>query len=227
MLRQNLIEFLVHKIQNRKCGHPTRVAIDGIDAAGKTELADEIAAALDCMRIHVIRASIDGFHRPRKDRYLRGELSPEGYYYDSFDNDAIKHHLLLPLGPGGTGEYQITVFDFRKDSPLISPPAHAPQDAILLFDGVFLLRPELNEYWDLSIFVHVDFSISLQRALNRDLHLFVSKEMIIKSYEKRYIPGQRIDLRQSEPQEIADIVINNNDVQNPAIICRSTNTSSR
>ncbi|UCD04989.1 MAG: uridine kinase [candidate division WOR-3 bacterium] len=218
MLRKKLTESLVRLILRIECNHPTRVAVDGIDAAGKTMLADEIGAALVTHEREVIRASIDGFHRPRRERYYRGELSPEGYYHDSFDIEAIKQCLLLPLGPDGTGEYHTKIFDFRHDSPLISPPAHAPEDSILLFDGVFLLRPELNELWDLSIFVQIDFSVSLQRALNRDLPLFGTKEEIIHRYEKRYIPGQRIYLREAKPQRVADIVIDNNDPNNPEII---------
>ena len=218
MLRKNLIEYLARLILRIECNHPTRVAIDGIDTAGKTTLADEIAADLYTSEREVIRASIDGFHRPKKDRYRRGELSPEGYYNDSFDIEAIKQHLLLPLGPDGRGEYRTKIFDFRHDTPLVSPAAHASEDSILLFDGVFLLRPELKDLWDLSIFVQIDFSVSLQRALDRDLPLFGSKEEIIRRYEQRYIPGQRIYLRQAKPQRVADIIIDNNDPKNPTII---------
>ena len=80
---------------------PTRVAIDGPDAAGKTTLADELARELHALGKDVIRASIDGFHRPRKHRYRRGRLSARGYLEDSFDLDALRTALLEPLGPGG------------------------------------------------------------------------------------------------------------------------------
>jgi uridine kinase len=217
MLRKQLINLLVQTIRRMTCPHPTRVAIDGIDAAGKTMLADEIAAALQEEQRPVIRASIDGFHRPKKERYRRGELSPEGYYYDSFDHVAVKQNLLQPLGPGGTGEYRVKVFDFRKDSPILSPVMSAPDDAILLFDGVFLLRPELNDHWDLRIFIHVDFDVSLRRVLSRDLPLFGSEDAVVERYEKRYILGQKMYLRQVRPQKIADIIIDNDDPQNPRI----------
>lgn len=218
MLREQLIESLVRVIRKTKCNHPTRVAIDGIDTAGKTMLANETAAALGAEETRVIRASIDGFHRPKKDRYRRGEFSPEGYYNDSFDIEAIKRFLLLPLGPDGTKEYRTEVFDFRKDSPIFLPPAYVPENAVLIFDGVFLLRTELRDFWDLRIFVHIDFSVALQRALDRDIPLFGSRKSIIHRYETRYIPGQRIYLRQAKPQSIADIVIDNNDPINPQII---------
>jgi hypothetical protein len=37
----------------------------------------------------------------------------------------------------------------------------APPDAVLVFDGVFLLRPQLNNAWDLRIFLEVDFQETL------------------------------------------------------------------
>ncbi len=223
MLRSVLIDFLTQVLGSFEYKHPLRVAIDGIDAAGKTILADEIADALKNKGRSVIRASIDGFHRPRKERYRRGNLSPEGYYYDSFDNDAIKQHLLQPLAPRGTYDYRTTIFDFRKDKVWLSPVLRASPDAILLFDGVFLMRPELNEHWDLRIFVHIDFDVSLRRALSRDLELFGSKETIVERYEKRYVPGQKIYLKQAKPKRIADMVIDNNNPQNPNMTSKSNN----
>jgi uridine kinase len=58
------------------------VGIDGPDAAGKTTLADRLAAVLPGP---VLRMSGDDFLRPRGERHRRGELSPEGYYRDSVD----------------------------------------------------------------------------------------------------------------------------------------------
>lgn len=40
--------------------HSVRVAIDGVDAAGKTTFADELAPRLTALGRPVIRASIDG-----------------------------------------------------------------------------------------------------------------------------------------------------------------------
>jgi hypothetical protein len=67
-----------------------RVGVDGIDGAGKTTLADELAAALRARGRPARRVSADDFHRPPAERYRRGRASPEGYYHDSFDFAAVR-----------------------------------------------------------------------------------------------------------------------------------------
>ncbi len=218
MKRGDLIHRLSEEIAGLALPYPARVAIDGIDAAGKTTLAEELVAPLELMGRQVVRASIDGFHRPRKERYRRGKDSPEGYYYDSFDDAAVRRELLEPLGPGGDRRYRTAAFDYRKDAPVESPLLEASRDAVLLFDGVFLLRPELVGCWDLTIFVHIGFETSLARALERDLSLFSDVEAVRERYEKRYIPGQELYFAESRPQKKAAIVVFNEDVADPRLV---------
>ncbi len=195
-----------------------RVAIDGIDAAGKTTLGDELAQMLEAAGRPIIRASVDGFHRPRSERYQRGPDSPEGYYEDAFDYPALRERLLLPLGPGGNRQYQRAIFDFRTDTPLPAGEEEAATNAVLLFDGVFLLRPELADHWEYRIFVDVSFEVALERALARDQRLFGSAEAVRSRYAQRYIPAQRFYLQTARPKEHTDAIIENNDRLHPRLI---------
>jgi uridine kinase len=104
----------------------------------------------------VIRASIDEFNRPRAERRRQGDADPRGYYGDSFDNATLRHVLLEPLGPTGNRRYRTAVFDFRTDAPVKQSERGASASAVLVFDGVFLLRPELVDCWDMRIFIAVD-----------------------------------------------------------------------
>ncbi len=217
MTRHALLHDLSHFIRQIKQPHPTRVAIDGIDNAGKTMFADELAAVLKEDR-PIIRASIDGFHQSRSLRYKRGILSPSGYYLDSFDNEALVELLLKPLGPNGDLNYVNAIFDFRADSPLPHKRHSAIRDAILIFDGVFLLRPELNTHWDLRVFLQVSFEISMERALLRDRPLFGSVRETKKRYAKRYLPGQQMYLDTVHPELKADIVIDNTNPATPLLL---------
>ncbi|HEX8845992.1 MAG TPA: hypothetical protein VF791_15180 [Pyrinomonadaceae bacterium] len=217
MKRSHLLDYLVGRIIRIEQPHPVRVAIDGPDAAGKTTLAHELVAPLQAHGRPVIRASIDGFHNPARIRHQRGGTSPEGYYLDSFNYQALTESLLAPLGPGGSRQYLRAVFDYRTDSEVRLPAQVAEEDAILLFDGVFLLRPELFEQWDFTIFVEAAFETTLGRAEQRDELLFGSIGEVRERYLKRYIPGQKLYMAESRPRERADVVVDNNDPQNPKV----------
>ncbi|MDQ3327773.1 MAG: uridine kinase, partial [Chloroflexota bacterium] len=201
--------------------HPTRVAIDGVDAAGKTTLADELAGPLRARGRLVIRASIDGFHNPREVRHRRGPDSPEGYYLDSFDHGALCASLLQPLGPGGDLRYRTATFDYRTDSRVAAPERLAPADAVLLFDGVFLLRPDLDGFWDYVVFVDVPLEVTLERAQIRDTRLFGTAEAVRAQYMRRYVPGQRIYLERCRPKQRADAVVANVDASAPTLRVRT------
>lgn len=202
-------------------GQPvTRVALDGIDAAGKTTLADELAPLLKARRRSVIRASIDGFHNPRAVRYARGSLSPEGYFCDSFNLSAVVGSLLAPLGPSGNGIFRSAVFDYRVDVPVHVEPQLAPPGAVLLFDGIFLARPELAPYWELFIFVQISVDTCLTRAWERNRDLSISEEAIRRRYQARYLPAQERYLADCRPFERADLIVHNDDPARPRLTIR-------
>ncbi|HSN68247.1 MAG TPA: uridine kinase [Thermoanaerobaculia bacterium] len=217
MRRDQLLSALADKLQALVCNHPLRVSIDGVDAAGKTALADELASVLRDRGKDVVRASLDGFHNPRVVRHQRGPESPEGYYLDSFDYGALVRHVLAPLGPGGSRRYRSAVFDFRTDTPVDVPCETARHDAILLFDGVFLQRPEIRAHWDYRIFVAASFETTVRRAMERDQHLFGEAEKVRRRYEARYVPGQRLYLASCDPEANADAVVGNDDPDAPTL----------
>jgi uridine kinase len=217
LTRDEMLDQLANPLMTLQLRHPVRVAIDGVDAAGKTTLADELAALLIQQGRQVIRASVDGFHRPRAERHRQGANSPEGYYADSFDYDALRNVLLRPLGPQGACCFRRAIFDYRTDTPSMTEEEHAPEDAILLFDGVFLLRPEINDHWDYRIFVDVPFAVTLERAILRDRDLFGSAEATRARYYERYIPGQKIYLTSVDPLRHAQAIVQNEDTEQPAL----------
>jgi uridine kinase len=183
-------------------------------------LADELAEALAPAGREVIRASIDGFHRPRAERYRRGADSPRGYYEDSFDHSALRRVLLDRLGPGGDRRYRRAVFDFRTDAPVDDAIQVASEDALLLVDGVFLLRSELRDACDLAIFVTVEPEESLRRALERDVELLGSREEVERRYRTRYLPGQRLYFEEARPLAAADLIVVNDDPSVPELDLR-------
>jgi uridine kinase len=206
-------------IDQRSHAGTLRVAIDGIDAAGKTTLADELAQILERADCPVLRASIDGFHNPASERHLRSDEQPaQSYYEDSFDYQALRGLLLDPLRPEGNHLVRTRVFDYRIDKPVEESPTRVHPGTVLLFDGVFLLRRELEGCWDLSVFVQVDPAVSLQRASTRDTDLFGTRDAIERRYRERYLPGQELYLSQVHADQRADVLIDNNDPTSPVLL---------
>jgi uridine kinase len=220
MSRAICIERLAAAIAAVRLPNPTRFAIDGVDGVGKTTLADELVAPLSRTGREVIRASIDGFHRPRAARYERGTLSPEGYFLDSFDYAALTAAILDPLGPGGTRHFRAAVFDYRTDRPVETTPRTAAPDAILLFDGVFLQRPEIARSWDLRIWVEAPFEVTVSRAVERAALGGEPRDVVRAQYAGRYVPGQQIYLDQCHPRESAHVFVDNTRLEHPRLHVR-------
>ncbi len=217
--RGEVLSRIAALIRQRLRQGTLRVAIDGIDAAGKTTLADELAELLEQADCPVLRASIDGFHHPSSVRHLRADEQPaQSYYEDSFDYRALRALLLDPLGPDGDHLVRTRVFDFRADLPVEEAPIRVQPGTVVLFDGVFLLRPELQGCWDLSVFVQVDRAVSLLRASRRDVALFGNRDAAERRYRDRYLPGQELYISQVHPDQEADVLIGNNDLASPELL---------
>ncbi|WP_430497037.1 cytidylate kinase family protein [Micromonospora trifolii] len=212
--RDELIGHLAEAVGAIAVAHPTRVAVDGPPAAGKTTLADELAVVLREQGRDVIRATIDDFLFPRARRYPRGEYSAEGCYYDTHDYDALNRVLLDPLGPGGDRRFQPAVYDRTADAVLSPPATTAPADAVLVFDGVFLLRPELIDRWDLRIFVSTALEKTVDRAVIRERRVSTRAD-VERRWRERYIPSQQLYFAKARPTQHADIVVHNDEPQRP------------
>jgi len=211
-----LLDRLAKTISTLHPGRRTSVAIDGVDGAGKTMLADALAPRVVAMSRQVIRASVDDFHHPRAVRYARGRYSPDGFFLDSYDYPAFHRLLLDPLAPQGSGRYVARHFDHRSDQAVAPCPRQAPPAAALIVDGIFLHRPELRTCWDLSIFLQIDFAVSRERNAVREgtpdaLDLDTSSN-------RRYAGGQQRYLSECTPAQRADIVIDYNDFRAPKVL---------
>lgn len=218
MLRSRLLGLLAGWIVSRRTSHPVRVAIDGVDAAGKTTFADELAPHVAALGRPVIRASVDGFHNPRQMRYAQGSLSPFGFYRDSFNYRELKKYLLDPLGEDGSRIYRSALFDVRAETVASTNERQAPLDAILLFDGIFLCRPELRSAWDSVVLLDVNREVAISRGIARDAPHCGGIEAARVRYQERYCPGQDLYFAESRPKDIADIIIDNTNFMKPKIL---------
>lgn len=219
--RAEMLRHVADAVMSVTVPHPVRVAVDGRPASGKTTLSDELGDVLRDQGRPVIRATIDEFMHPKSIRYRRGVDSPEGCYHDAHDLDALHEALLRPLGPGGNRKIRARSYNRDTDRVVSMPTKTAAADTVLLFDGVFLMRPELNLGWDLRILVSASFEESLRRARLRDVAALGSVTRVEERFRTRYLPSQEHYFNTVKPTEITDVVVENENPERPSWLIRS------
>ncbi len=208
MSREAGLSWLVSRIRPR--AGRTMVAIDGVDGAGKTSFADDLAAELTDSGLTVIRVSFDDFLNPPEVRYAKGRTSPEGFIADTYDYERFIDDVLEPLGSEGCGRYRAKSYDFAGETPLSPPWQVAPDAAVVVVDGMFLHRDRLRnargrKVWDLSVWLQVPPEVSVRRLAERD----GSPSEVDDPRIARYVEGQRLYIERYHPAERADLVIDN------------------
>lgn len=212
MNREELVTNLGDRILALRSDRVLKVAIDGVDGAGKTTLANELGRRLSDRGMSIVRAGVDGFHNPSAIRYRLGKHSPEGFFRNSFDLEQLRTALLEPLSAGRP--FRTRVFDYRVDRAVDVPPETVQPPAALLFDGIFLHRPELLRFWDVSVFLDVPFAESFRRMAVRDgRDPDPSAEV-----NRRYLEGEQLYLATCKPQQAASILVDYSVIAAPRIV---------
>ncbi len=144
-------------------GRPALVAVDGVDGSGKTTFAARLAARyVDHGRpAHVVH--MDDFLNPRAVRYRLGRDSPEGFFRDTYDLAAFAVGVIEPLSSSGEHPIVFRAFDYRADCPVHVDPTPIAAEAVVIVEGMFLHRDELQGAWDMSVFLDVPFVVEGQR----------------------------------------------------------------
>jgi len=68
----------------------------------------------------------------------------------------------------------------------------AADDAVLVADGVFLLKPVLNPHWDLRVYLDIDLADVQARGTDRDQAWMTSKEAAAERYRTFYVPCKQL-----------------------------------
>jgi uridine kinase len=213
--RAALLEHVAERILAVGDGR-LRVGIDGLTASGKTSFGHELADRISRAGRPVLRASLDDFKRPWRDRHLYDRESGEGYYRNAFDYAAVTTLLLEPAGVAGSGNCVLCSIDPLTQvdhSDVVTPAA---RDAVLIVDGVFAFRPEINDEWDFRIWLDVDPDVSLRRGTRRDEAWAGSEAEAV--HRERYLVSERLYIDEVDPIRLVDVVIDNSMFDRPRIV---------
>lgn len=212
--RAAVIAGLAAFLRTRQPGERLLVAIDGVDGAGKTTFADELASALSAGGgpRRILRVGLDDFHNVRRARYRLGRSSPEGFWRDSYNLRQFTEYVLAPLS-SGMPVFRDRGHDLETDAVLGPVPVPAAADAVVVVDGMFLHREELRGFWDYSLFLDVPFEVAAARMALRDGPGAVPPNAMppnaMPPNRDRYVGGQQLYFAAADPAAHADLVLDN------------------
>ena len=195
-----------------------RIAIDGLTAAGKTSLGHELARGMAGRGQRVLRASLDDFKRPWSEANRYDRVSGPGYYRNAFDYHAARRLLLDPATPDGDGLVALCSIDpiTQLDHSVVT--TSMPVNGVLIVDGVFACRPELNAYWDLRIWVEIDAELSVRRGTERDANREGGADEAEALHRDRYLASETIYIREVDPRSFVEVIIDNSAIDHPRLI---------
>ncbi|GAA4625792.1 uridine kinase [Cellulomonas oligotrophica] len=188
----------------------TLVAVDGAGGSGKSTIATWLAARVADRPVVLLHA--DDFFRPSAARHARGRWSPEGFWLDAYDLDALVSWALAPLAAYGPATYRPSCYDPVDGTAVRPAPREAPDDAVVIVEGTFLHRDELAPFWHLSVYLDAPLTTSTRRMAERDGWDPATEPA------HRYTGAQRLYLRSARPWERATHVLDTTDLAAPVLV---------
>lgn len=134
------------------------IAVDGHSAAGKSTFARELTG-----RFGAVRVRGDDFYRVMEPAD-RAALTPEEGAHRYYDWERMLDEAIKPLRAGRPASYRPydwTLNCLAELSTTIEPAA------IVVVEGLFVGRPELDDVVDISVVVAADPSVRHERQLER------------------------------------------------------------
>jgi uridine kinase len=177
-------------LDERQPREPCVVAVDGHSAAGKSTFADALAS-----RTGAALARGDDFYRVM-DEADRAELAPAEGVELYYDWQRMRDEVLLPLRAGTPAQYH--PYDWDSGS-LASRFVKVPAAAVVILEGLFVSRPELQPLVDRSVLVDTPAAVRRRRQTER---ADASPEWL-----ERWDAAERYFFRHVRPPRTFDLVV--------------------
>ncbi|MEN9389343.1 MAG: hypothetical protein RLY61_427 [Candidatus Parcubacteria bacterium] len=191
---EKVISKIIELIKNS--AKPRLVALDGRSGTGKTTIAKHIASRLDGVVILADNFWIGG---PDEEWDLR---TPQEKSEQAIDWKRIRMDVLEPLLAGKPASWH--PFNWKAGEGLDEEPIEAQPTKLVILDGAYSSRPELQDIIDLSVLVEVpDDNNRRGRLINRE-----GKEYM-DDWHKRWDPAEDYYFSKVRPKSSFDMIITN------------------
>lgn len=190
--------------------------VNWIDWSGKTEFSNQLSNYLISKWYKTQIIHLDCFLNEKSIRYAWDIPEYEKFFYQSYNLNQILDELLIPISKWELINKTFDLLNVHTDKFELKTDFKIDSDTIVIFEWVFLFRNEFVEHLNYKIFLELSFDTQLNRAKIRDVPVFW--EQILNKYQNKYIPAQKIYFAKFKPKEIANMIIDNEDFDNPKII---------
>jgi uridine kinase len=140
------------------------IGVDGAGGSGKSTLARALAEVLAADGTAVTVVHGDDFYRVM-DPDERLSLTPAEGYERYFDWERLRDQVLVPLASGRSTEYQRYDWPSARIAPDERHPV--PANGYVVVEGMFTARPELEGFYDLTVYVDTPLEVCMERLIER------------------------------------------------------------
>jgi len=189
---------IIHDIYNNKTQLKTSVIIgvNGFDCSGKTYFSKSLKNYFTDVGISCVVVDIDNFN----------VKSVEDHTYESFlKKQFTKKDLEI---------YYSQIIDFNlARKKILELIGHY---SIIIIEGIFIYKKEFVDLFDIKVFLEIDYPIVIERFRLRQKRNNDTKPIGI--FEEIWAPTHFRYLKEIEPENLSDLVVNNSDYSLPQII---------
>lgn len=165
-----------------RCGDTRVVLIDGRAGAGKSTLANTLAAALGGEASAGAGTALPDapLAGGAPVQILHGDDMYEGWGGLATLDAVLLGDVLEPLAAGGTGAFRM--WDWGANAR--SHEIRVPQRSVLVIEGVGVALPRARELAVLTMFVEAPWEARLERGVERDQHAYADVVALWEQFER-------------------------------------------
>jgi uridine kinase len=167
------------------------IAISGFGGSGKSTVASNFLDELkDATIIHV-------------DDFITNHLSIRSADWFGIEWDRLKKEVLNPIFQN-RDEIEYGVYDWKENEVIRRTSLSLPK--YILVEGVGLIRNELEQYFDLSVWLNVPLDTATTRGKKRDIEEFGAEENN-PMWDNVWIPNDGDYFKKHKPDTKVDFIL--------------------